>query len=130
MKQLSRISVFTLTAALIFLAGCVNNPVYNVKNAPIDISSKHSSKDIKKAIQRAGIGLGWQMKAKKTGHIVGTLYIRQAIAIINIRYTAKKYSITYKSSTGLNYDGTNIHKNYNGWIQRLNNRIQSQLSAI
>ncbi|MDH5659381.1 MAG: hypothetical protein OEY65_00165 [Gammaproteobacteria bacterium] len=130
MNKLLRISVITLTAALFFLAGCRASPVYNVENAPIQISSNHSSKDITKAIQRAGIALGWQMKAKKPGHIVGTLYLRTFVAVVDIRYTPKSYSITYKSSSGLNYDGTNIHKNYNGWVQNLDRRIQGQLSAL
>lgn len=130
MNKILRISVITLTAALVFLAGCRASPIYNVENAPIEITNKHTSKDIQKAIIRAGTGLGWQMKAKKPGHIVGTLYIRQFIAVVDINYTAKSYSITYKSSSGLNYDGTNIHKNYNGWVQNLDRRIQSQLTAI
>lgn len=130
MNKLTRISVITLTAALVFLAGCRTTPIYNVENAPIEISSKHTSNDIKKAIIRAGTGLGWQMKAKKKGHIVGTLYIRKFIAVVDINYTPKSYSITYKSSSGLQYDGESIHKNYNGWVQNLDRRIQSQLTAI
>jgi hypothetical protein len=130
MNKILRISVITLTAALVFLAGCRAAPIYNVEKAPIQISSKHSSKDITKAIQRAGVALGWQMKAKKPGHIVGTLYLRTFVAVVDIRYSPKSYSITYKKSSGLDYDGTNIHKNYNGWVQNLDRRIQGQLSAL
>jgi len=130
MNKILRISVIALTAALVFLAGCRAAPIYNVENSPIQITSKHTSSDIKKAITRAGVGLGWQMKSKKPGHIVGTLYLRNLIAVVDVRYNAKSYSITYKSSSGLDYDGTNIHKNYNGWVQNLDRRIQAQLSAI
>jgi hypothetical protein len=31
-------------------------------------------------------------------------------------------------STNLNYDGTNIHRNYNGWITNLDKAIRSQLT--
>ncbi len=130
MNKLARITVITITAALVFLAGCRAAPIYNVTSAPIEVTNKHSSKDIRKAIQAAGIGLGWIMKAKKAGHIVGTLNLRTFTAIVDIRYNNKTYSITYKDSVGLNYDGTNIHKNYNGWIQNLNRHIQAQLSTI
>lgn len=122
--------VIAATALLIFLAGCRSNPVYNIDDAPIQIAGKHSMNDIQKAIIRAGAGLGWTMKAKNDGHIVGTLFIRQHVAIIDVRYTKKAYSITYKDSQNLNYDGTNIHNNYNGWVQNLNRQIQAQLSAI
>ena len=130
MNKLARITVITITAALVFLAGCRSAPIYNVDNAPVDISAKHSSKDIKKAIRRAGISLGWVIKDKKPGQLIGTLNLRTFTAIVDIRYNNKTYSITYKDSVGLNYDGTNIHKNYNSWIQNLNRSIQGQLAAL
>ena len=130
MKKILKISVISLTAALVFLAGCRLAPVYNVDNAPIDISAKHSSKNIKKSIMRAGVALGWSMKAKKRGHIVGTLFLRKFVAIVDIRYNKKSYSITYKKSQGLQYDGTSIHQNYNGWVKNLDRGIQAQLSIL
>ncbi len=130
MNKILRVSVITLAAALIFLTGCKSLPVYNVENAPIDVSAKHSSKNIKKSIMQAGVALGWNMKAKKRGHIVATLFLRKFVAIVDIRYNKKSYSITYKKSQGLQYDGTNIHKNYNGWIKNLDRGIQAQLSIL
>lgn len=126
----TNILVIAAASMLILLAGCRANPVFNIENAPIEVSVKHSSKDIKKAIIRAGAGLGWQMKAKKSGHIVGTLFLREHVAVVDIKYTKKSYSITYKSSQNLNYDGINIHKNYNSWVKNLNRQIQAQLFSI
>lgn len=122
--------VIIASALLLVLAGCRSNPIVNIEDAPIEISGKHTSKDIKKAIIRAGAGLGWTMKTKKSNHIVGTLFLRKHVAIVDVKYTNKTYSITYKDSQNLNYDGTNIHKNYNGWVQNLHRQIQAQLSAI
>ena len=119
-----------MVASALLMAGCRSNPVLNINNAPIEIEAKHTSKDIKKAITRAGVGLGWQMKAKKAGHIVGTLYLRKHVAVVNVKYSKKSYSITYKSSEYLDYDGTNIHQNYNSWVINLNRQIQAQLSGI
>ena len=126
----TNILVIAAASMLILLAGCRANPVFNIENAPIEVSVKHSYKDIKKAIIRAGAGLGWQMKAKKSGHIVGTLFLREHVAVVDIKYTKKSYSITYKSSQNLNYDGINIHKNYNSWVKNLNRQIQAQLFSI
>lgn len=130
MNKFSKISVIFITAALVFLAGCRSMPVYNVESSPIDVSAKHSSKQIKKAIITAGSSLGWKMKEKKDGHIVGTLFLRKFVAIVDIRYNNKSYSITYKDSKGLQYDGKNIHKNYNGWIRNLDRRIQNHIDII
>jgi hypothetical protein len=79
---------------------------------------------------RAGVSLGWQMRPTNPGHIVGTLILRTHTAVVDINYDTAKYSVTYKDSKDLEYDGTNIHSNYNGWIQRLDNAIRSQLSLI
>lgn len=126
----SNILVIVTTSLLIILAGCRANPIINIDDAPIDIASKHNSKDIKDAIKRAGAALGWKMKVKKAGHIVGTLYLRQHVAVVDVKYSKASYSITYKDSQNLNYDGTNIHKQYNNWITNLNRNIQAQLSGI
>ena len=86
--------------------------------------------DVQKAIVRAGVGLGWEMKPVEPGLIVGTLHLRTHMAMVDIKYDTKNYSITYKDSSGLDYDGHNIHKNYNGWIQNLDNGIRSQLTSL
>ena len=126
----TNILAIVVASALLIIAGCRSNPILNIENAPIEIASKHASKDIKKAIILAGTGLGWKMNVKKSGHIVGTLLIRTHIAVVDVKYSNKNYSITYKSSENLNYDGVNIHKKYNDWVIYLNRQIQVQLSAI
>lgn len=130
MNTKSNYIVLAASALLLILAGCVGNPVLNIENAPIQVSAKHNSTDIKKAIMRAGAGLGWVIKEKSPGHLVGTIFLRKHTASVDIKYTGKAYSITYKNSENLNYDGTNIHKNYNGWVRNLNHRIQSELSIL
>lgn len=106
-------------------------PVYNVTDAPVAASKPNPSlDDVGKAIQRAGVTLGWQMKDTKPGHILGTLYLRKHMAVVDVNYSAKSYSIVYKNSTELNYDGQNIHPNYNGWIENLDKAIRAQLSAL
>jgi hypothetical protein len=85
---------------------------------------------MRNAIYRAGIPLGWQMKEVKPGHIIPTLNIRSHMAQTDINYNPNTYSITYRDSSDLNYDGDEIHSNYNGWIQNLDNAIRTQLSML
>ena len=119
-------SVFALA-----IAGCVTAPVYNVTRAPVTSSKANVTlDDVSKAIVRAGTQLGWQMKETKPGHILATLYLRTHVAVVDVNYSTTSYSITYKDSTDLDYDGTNIHKNYNGWIQNLDKGIRTQLSLL
>ncbi len=130
MNQLLKLLLVALVFS--FVSACATRvPVYNVANAPVDISSKKASLDeIGDAIRRAGAALGWQMKLVKPGLIAGSLNVRSHSANVDIAYNNKTYDITYKDSVNLDYDGTAIHKNYNGWIQNLDRQIRASLSAL
>ena len=117
----------------ILLIACAAVPIHNVDNAPINTSNtSYDLNDVTKAIQRAGTGLGWQMKEETPGHIVGTLFLRSHMAKVDVTYTVDDYSIKYKESSNLEYDAAKntIHKNYNGWIQNLTNAINAQLLTL
>lgn len=123
-------AIFAACFALL-IVGCRSAPVYNVSSAPITASKASLTlDDVSKAIMRAGGGLGWQMKETKPGHMLATLHLRTHVAIVDINYSTTSFSITYKDSTNLDYDGTNIHSNYNGWIQNLDKGIRTQLSLL
>ena len=119
--------------AFLLIACGGGHQIQNVDNAPVNVSnSDYDLTDVTKAIQRAGSGLGWQMKEETPGHIVGTLHIRTHMARVDITYTLDEFSISYRDSSNLKYDPTNntIHRNYNGWVQNLNNAINAQLFNI
>ena len=140
--------VILLSLVITTMTGCRTSPVYNIQDQHVTTNiDNHTEEDVKKAIIRAGGGLGWKMNADKPGHVLGTLFLRSHIAIVDITYDLNKYSITYKDSTNLDYeaagqqatdaDGSSyvneteiIHSNYNGWIQNLDRAIQAQLGAL
>lgn len=127
--KLKSLGVIFVVLSTLLVIGCRTSPVYNVTDAEF-LNSGSSEDDIGRAIKKAGISLGWAMKTKEPGHIVGTLMLRDHVAVVDINYTKTDYSITYKDSTNLDYDGTVIHSNYNGWIQNLSNAINTQVSAL
>ena len=52
----------------LLLVACAGQQIHNVDNAPINVSSpNYDLSDVTKAIQRAGVGLGWQMKEERQG---------------------------------------------------------------
>lgn len=110
------------------LASCRSAPIQNMEGQAIP--SNAGVKDLEqvtKAIQRAGVSLGWNMKVQEPGHIIGTLNIRSHMAKVDIEYSKTGYSITYRDSRNLEKSGDTIHSNYNGWIQNLDNKIQREL---
>lgn len=122
------IALFTVTA----VAACARMaPVYNVNDMPVMANKPSLSMDeVGRAIIVAGSGLGWQMRSVKPGLMLGTLHLREHTAVVDIKYDTKAYSINYKNSENLNYDGQMIHKNYNGWVQNLDHAIKVQLSTL
>lgn len=122
--------ILAVAAALLFVA-CTTQPVLNVSQAPVATNKPNPSMDdVRTAIVRAGSGLGWQMNPDKPGHVTGRLLLRTHVAVVDIDYTQTLYSIKYRESTNLDYDGGNIHKNYNGWIQNLDKAIKVQLQNL
>ena len=131
-RILSGMAVACLVVAVV--AGCRGGgQIYNVKDAPVQTATgkEPSMEDVQKAIIQAGAGLGWNMAVVKPGEIMGTLNVRSHQAIVTIPYTSKTYSILYKDSSNLKYDADKqtIHRNYAGWIQRLDGAIRSRLTA-
>ena len=112
------------------LMACRTVPVYNVESAPLAPPPRASLADITRAIERAGGGLGWEMSPVAPGHIIGTLNIRSHTAVVDITYTRATYSIHYNRSHNLEFDGANIHSNYNGWIQNLQRAIQTEVATL
>ncbi len=122
-----------LAAAVVALLGAcrAGAPIQNIDAAPIVSNNKAvSMDDVQKAIVRAGLALGWQMKPTAPGLIVGTLYLRTHTAVVDIKYDTRTYSINYKDSTDLDFKDGTIHKNYNGWIQNLDRGIKIQLGQL
>jgi hypothetical protein len=117
---------------LLAVAGCrTPAPVYNVNDAPIASSRANPAlDDVAAAIQRGGTSLGWRMDRVQPGLIYGTLQVRSHVAIVSVIFNTTHYTIRYRDSTGLGYDGESIHPNYNGWVKRLDEAIRAQLVAF
>jgi hypothetical protein len=122
-----------VAVAALLLGACAGTgvPVRNVIESPVVTNKANPSMDdVRQAIIRAGAGLTWQMRADRPGHIVGTLALRTHVAVVDIDYNPKAYSIKYKDSTNLEYNGSTIHRNYNGWIDNLDRAIKAQLTVL
>lgn len=124
--------LFAIAFLAIAVASCRTATVYNVDNAPLTTAKPATMAQVEAAIKRAGGGLGWQMRTVAPGHIVGRLPIRTHLAVVDITYSTKDFSIKYKDSNNLNYDAADhtIHSNYNGWVQNLQQAIVAQTSSL
>ena len=126
--------LLTLCALMLATAGCRKSaPVQNIGEHPFPpTNSKLTDDNVKNAIVRAGIDLGWAMAAVAPGEMTGTLHLRAHTAVVTIKYSLKErfYSILYKSSQNLDYKDGKIHPNYNNWIINLTNNIDREILLI
>lgn len=119
-----------IALGIVLLTACTSAPIKEVSSERITTTRPVSLDDVTKAIVTAGGTLGWQMDVLSPGKILGTLKLRSHLAKVDITYDTQTYNIKYKDSTNLDYTGTTIHRNYNGWIQNLDNAIKTQLNNI
>lgn len=107
------------------LAGCARQmPVYTATNVPFVGDAPESGRSLQ--IRRAGVGLGWVMEDVSPGMIRGTLELRTHKASIDVPYDRRHFSIRHASSQNLDFNGSTIHNNYNGWVRRLQQMIVAQ----
>jgi hypothetical protein len=117
--------------ALALVAGCAPLvPVQNIESQPVSANRPASLDEIGNAIVRAGASLSMTMQKVRPGLVTATYTSRGLSATMEIRYDTRQYSITYKDSQGLKYDGSQIHKTYNNWVRSLDSRIRVQLSTL
>jgi hypothetical protein len=128
MRLLRKIGVIVLMAGLV---ACAAVPIQNVDNAPVTSATGKTltTTQVRDAIVRAGVSLGWMMKDNGPDKLTGTLLLRTHTAVVDIPYSPASYSIRYVSSENLDAKDGNIHRNYNGWITNLTRAINAQLSA-
>lgn len=115
---------------VVVVAGCRSDPLYNADDVVLTPPAGATLADIQKAIIRAGASRGWVMQAQEPGHMVGTLRVRSHMAMVDIRYTRERCSIRYQNSENLNYDGDEIHPNYNSWVRNLEADIQREVTLL
>lgn len=117
---------------LVVLTGCRTSIVQNAIKIPVAVSSEVTEEQMFTAIKRAGSSLGWIVKKEKPGVANAQLFLRAHMALVEIHYDNKDFSIIYVASQNLNYNATKntIHSNYNGWISNLKNAIEIQMNLI
>ncbi|MBP2170881.1 hypothetical protein J2125_004073 [Erwinia toletana] len=121
---------FAIVVALATLSGCASRtaPVQNVERT-INTSAQYSPEQVKTAILEAGLARKWLMTPAGPGVINGRYAQRNFSADIRVNYSATSYSINYVSSQNLKAGGGQIHRNYNNWVNNLDQDIQLRLSA-
>lgn len=122
-----------LASVLLILVGCsTSRPLYNVEKAAVftGSGSPPTLDQVRRAVVVAATQKGWTVKRIGSGQMQATINVRKHMAQVVIAYSTKSYSITYKNSHTLEYDGALIHRNYNKWVHNMEVLINRQLGLL
>lgn len=120
----------SLVLVLVIAASCRAAPVYDVIQVPFDTQRSVSMTELGRAIRAAAADRGWTTKTISRGRIEARISTRNLLAVVDISYNRRNFSITYKDSRNLNYDGVNIHSKYNSWVRNLANDIRKVAAGL
>lgn len=116
---------------LLVLSACRTTEVRNVESEPLFAPETATMADIKKGIMRAGLHRNWLMQEVAPGHLEAKVDVRgKHSATVDIFFDTKRFSILYKDSQNLKYDGNTIHSNYMTWVENLKTDIKKEMSLI
>ena len=98
-----------------------------IENPTIELSTKASAAQVKKAVKMAVLNRQWTISNEK-GNEFDATYQRDnrrehLMAKIHITYSTKEVSIKYVASDGLSAEGNTIHPTYNKWVANLQKDI-------
>ena len=125
-------NIIVATVIAVAVGGCMRiAPIVKVEDVQVVApNSKPTAAQVRQSIIAAGTSLGWKITDAGPGKLEGTLSLRTHTAVVDIPYSATKYSIVYKSSQNLNESAGTIHTNYNGWVENLDRTIRTELSRL
>ena len=125
--------LFAVALALFALNAQAKNlePLGNFENVPAMTGSGKpaSVQQIRQALSAGGGPRGWQVNQVGPSQLVATVNVRNKHTVtVDIAVAPGTYSIRYKDSTNMNYDGQQINPHYNKWVQMLSEDARKELA--
>lgn len=115
--MLKRASV--LLAGGIALSACTSAPIENLHDQPVPGKPNGTAlnlKQVRASVMAGCVDKGWTPRLVKPDEVDARIQVRDHSAEVLIPFSAGSYSIVYKNSSNLDYDGKRIHHNYNRWV--------------
>lgn len=128
MSSLLRAAVLGL--ALTSLAACTSKPVLNPQEQLVS-GHNFSQQQIQQAVLKAVADRGWTARSVKPNLIQADIVVRNTFyAAVDIHYSASNFRINYRDSRELGYKNGKIHRNYNRWVNNLDQSILQELQKL
>ncbi len=125
MSYLLRVTLIAL--ALLSTVSCSSKPM-QTPDRTLHASIHADRAQMQQAIVKSLVGRGWTVQKITPDLVQAQITVREQYhAEIDIPYSASHYQIIYRNSSGLDYKGGKIHKNYIRWVRLLDRDIVRDL---
>lgn len=123
---MKKLGAVTILFACLAVAGCTTGVVQ--PQGKIGMTGEATLAQVTDAIQQAGVEAGWQTKLVRPGLIEGHREWGNGKhnMTVEVVYDAKSYTIKYKDSKNLSYDGSSVHRQYWLRVQRWDEAIKAR----
>jgi len=130
-SQTMKLNILLALLVIFFNTACGTVPIYAVYNAQyVSVNGNVTLEQAKNAIVNAGASSRWLVEEIKPGYLIAKRFNGSQNVEVDIKYTTKVFSISYKDSHGLDYDGLTIDVNYNRWVQNLHHSINKEFDSL
>lgn len=119
--------VFTFISACSHSIHRVNEAQYGW-NPPEDLTTEK----VRDTIERTARTKGWAVSDEKLGSYTAKREWGggKHNIVVDVTYTGKNFSIEYKDSKLMGYNGTSIHQTYNQFVTQLEGAIGSDVASL
>ena len=128
-------SIRTVAAlGILLLAAACTQPIKKVEKSNYGWGPQKgvTLAQMQSTIEKTATGLGWQLSDVKTGNFTAKRSWdgdKHNMAV-DVLYDAKNFSIRYKDSKAMSYNGRSIHHTYNDMVAILQDTIKTNISTL
>jgi len=120
--------------AIFFVAACATEAIHKVDKVNYGYYSKTplTMEKVRSTIERTATRNGWQLSQQKDGSFVGKREWGggKHNIVVDVIYDVQAFSIKYRDSYQMKYDGSWIHNTYNRMVQKLEDDIVASVTAL
>lgn len=134
--QMKRSFLRALPVFLVFLlvAACATEQMHKVDNVDYGYYTKKSltMEKVRATVERTAMRNGWRLSDQKEGSFIGKREWGggKHNIVVAVIYDLRKFSIDYRDSHQMKYDGSRIHNSYNRMVQKLEEDIMAAVNAL
>lgn len=138
MKKISKLIAVFLVCALPIIGPADDanalfrtSKVYNAVDVAFESNNNTSMQSLERVITAAFKEELWTVENSTPGHLEAWILVTgRHYAQVDVIYDLNKYSIMYKDSKVLMYNGKKIHNNYNKWVKKVEQHIDYGVAQL